>query len=111
MSESDSFHREVFALVRSIPRGRVMTYGQIARILGFPRRARVVGWALHWSDEGELPAQRVVNRFGGLASGYTWGGRVRHQSDLEAEGVEVRDDDTVDLERYQWWPESPRGHP
>lgn len=105
MPNSEEFRLTVFDFIRSVPRGRVVTYGQVARLAGYPRGARLVGWALHWAGEGEVPAQRVVNRFGSLASGYTWGGRARHRADLEAEGVEVRADYTVDLERYQWWPE------
>ena len=100
------FTLAVYDLVRQIPKGKVATYGQIAGMLGHPRAAQQVGWTLHWSDESEdIPAQRVVNRFGGLASGYGWGGRDRHRADLEAEGVKVRDDYTVDLDKYQWWPE------
>ncbi|HEX2912793.1 MAG TPA: MGMT family protein [Chloroflexia bacterium] len=99
------FNDKVYQIVRSIPRGRVMTYGQVAAILGVPRAARAVGWALHWVDENlDVPCQRVVNRFGGLASGYGWGGQVAHKADLVAEEVEVSDDFTVNLDKYQWWP-------
>lgn len=99
------FTEAVVRVVAGVPRGRVVTYGQVARLLGRPRAAQQVGWTLHWLEEGEVPAQRVVNRFGGLASGYTSGGRDAHRADLEAEGVEVRADYTVDLEKYQWWPQ------
>jgi alkylated DNA nucleotide flippase Atl1 len=51
-----------------------------------------------------LPWQRVVNKSGGLASGYTTGGREAHKRDLEAEGIEVRDDYTVDVDALIWWP-------
>ncbi len=100
------FNDKVHEIVRRIPRGRVMTYGQIAALLGVPRGARAVGWALHWVvEDKEVPCQRVVNRFGGLAAGYGWGGQVAHRADLVAEEVEVREDFTVDLARYQWWPQ------
>jgi methylated-DNA-protein-cysteine methyltransferase-like protein len=98
------FKEAVWKLVQSIPVGRVMTYGQIAGLMGRPRAAQYVGWVLHWSDPGTVPYQRVVNRFGGLADGYTSGGRLAHQKDLESEGVEVRDDMTVDLDKYLWHP-------
>ncbi len=103
---SNEFNRKVYELVHRIPRGRVMTYGQVAAVLGVPRAARAVGWALHRVDEDEaVPCQRVVNRFGGLATGYGWGGQLSHKLDLEADEVEVRPDFTVDLEKYQWQPE------
>jgi len=91
--------------VRRVPRGKVVTYGQLALLAGYPRAARQVGWIAH-NGGPRLPWQRVVNRHGGLASGYR-GGRAGHRLDLIAEGIAVRPDLTVDLERYQWWP---RGH-
>ncbi len=99
------FNNKVYEIVRQIPYGRVMTYGQIAAILGIPRAARAVGWALHAvSSEAQVPCQRVVNRFGGLAAGYGWGGQLTHRLELVAEAVEINDDFTVDLKKYQWWP-------
>jgi methylated-DNA-protein-cysteine methyltransferase-like protein len=100
------FSKKVYEIVRMIPQGKVMTYGQIATLLGLPRAAQSVGWSLHWVNEEEpVPCQRVVNRFGGLAAGYGWGGQEAHRVDLEADGVTVRPDFTVDLEKYQWWPD------
>jgi len=87
-----------------VPRGKVVTYGQLARLAGHPRGAREVGWIAH--DGGpDLPWQRVVNRLGGLASGYR-GGRQGQRLDLRDDGVRVRSDLTVDLSRYQWWPDA-----
>lgn len=97
------FAQDVFDLVAQIPKGRVMTYGQIAALCGSPRAARIVGGVAHWGPP-ELPWQRVVNKNGGLAAGYTTGGRSAHRRDLEAEGVEVREDDTVDIDALIWWP-------
>jgi methylated-DNA-protein-cysteine methyltransferase-like protein len=94
------FKKAVYDLVRSIPKGKVMTYGQIAGLLGYPRAAQMVGWIMHWSDHHQIPYQRVVNRFGGLASGYTRGGREAHKKDLEDDGIKVRKDYTVDLGKY-----------
>ena len=98
------FKEAVYALVKQIPKGKVMTYGQVAGLLGRPRGAQYVGWTLHWSDQSEVPYQRVVNRLGELAAGYTTGGRLAHKQDLENEGVTVRDDLTIDLEKYLWHP-------
>jgi methylated-DNA-protein-cysteine methyltransferase-like protein len=100
-----NFRQIVWEVVRSIPRGRVMTYGQIAALLGAPRGARAVGFVLAGTPrEAGVPCQRVVNRWGGLAVGYGWGGAARHRADLLLDGVEVREDYTVDLGRYLWTP-------
>src|SRR5579871_4197443 len=101
--QPSKFTLAVYRAVRAIPDGKVSTYGQIARLVGSPRAAQQVGWTLHWGPK-DLPAYRVVNRFGGLAGGYTDGGRGLHRADLENHGYEVRADDTVDLERYLWQP-------
>ena len=98
-----SFFRErVYEILKSVPRGKVVTYGQLALMAGRPRAAREVGWIAHSGLHG-LPWQRVVNRSGGLASGYR-DGRRGHKRDLERDGVRVREDFTVDLRHYQWWP-------
>ena len=85
--DSKIFAKNVYKLVNQIPYGRVMTYGQIAAVLGLPRCAQYVGWALHWADQEKVPYQRVLNRFGGLAGGYPDGGRDRHRIDLAEEGI------------------------
>lgn len=96
------FRRQVEALVARIPRGRVMTYGQIAALCGRPRAARIVGGIAHFGDP-DLPWQRVVNKSGGLASGYP-GGRSGHKQVLEGEGVAVSGDYNVKVEELIWWP-------
>jgi len=98
------FTQAVYQLVKLIPYGRVMTYGQVATLLGHPRAAQQVGWVLHWADYDQVPYQRVVNRFGSLADGYTRGGREAHRVDLELEGIQVRDDMTINLDQYLWHP-------
>jgi methylated-DNA-protein-cysteine methyltransferase-like protein len=97
------FTEAVYQLVKLIPHGRVMTYGQVATLLGHPRAAQQVGWVLHWADS-QIPYRRVVNRFGGLADGYPRGGREAHRIDLELESIRVRDDMTIDLNQYLWQP-------
>jgi len=96
------FRRLVYAVVARVPKGRVATYGQVALLAGRPRAARLVGWIAH-SGPAHVPWQRVVNRLGGLARGYT-GGRHGHRIELERDGVAVRQDGTVDLAQYQWHP-------
>lgn len=98
------FKNRVYALVTQIPEGRVMTYGQLAALAGSPMSARIVGGIAHFGDP-ELPWQRVVNKKGGLASGYP-GGRAAHKQHLESEGVNVSDDFYVNIEELLWWPSS-----
>ena len=97
------FFQEVYRQVERIPRGKVATYGQIAQLCGNPRMSRQVGWALHQNPRpGQIPCHRVVNRFGGLSSAFAFGGINEQRLLLEAEGVYVRPDDTVDLSVYFW---------
>lgn len=101
-SSKSDFRERVEAIVALIPRGRVMTYGQLAALCGSARSARIVGGIAHFGDP-ELPWQRVVNKQGGLASGFP-GGREGHRQVLEQEGVFVADDYRVDVSQLLWWP-------
>lgn len=103
METDKGFRERVYAIVAQIPKGRVMTYGQIAALCGNARAARIVGGVAHFGDP-KLPWQRVVNRHGGLASGYP-GGRAGHKQVLEAEGIVVSDDYRVDIEQLLWSPQ------
>ena len=96
------FRQRVEALVAQIPSGRFMTYGQLAALCGNARAARIVGGIAHFGDPG-LPWQRVVNKGGGLASGYP-GGRSGHKQVLEAEGVAVSSDYRVKIDELIWRP-------
>ena len=97
--------RAVYDLVRRIPRGRVMTYGQIAELLEHGLSPRAVGWAMHGCPEG-VPWQRVVNASGGCSTD-----RLHHlpgglqQALLESEGIAFRDNGTLDLGTYRWVPQ------
>lgn len=102
MNHTLSFRDRVVAIVRAVPRGRVVTYGQVAALAGKPRAAREVGW-IAAAGGPDVPWQRVINRAGGLAAGYT-GGVAGHKRALQREAVRVRRDFTVDLQQYQWWP-------
>lgn len=101
-SVDPSFRARVEALVAQIPQGRVMTYGQLAALAGSAYAARIVGGIAHFGDPN-LPWQRVVNKQGGLASGYP-GGREGHKQVLETEGVAVSDDYHVNVTELLWWP-------
>lgn len=97
-----NFKERVESIVAQIPKGRVMTYGQLAALCGSAQAARIVGGVAHFGDP-DLPWQRVVNKKGGLASGYP-GGRKGHKVHLEQEGVKVKDYH-VEVEELIWWPE------
>ena len=92
---------QILSVVEEIPEGRVATYGQIARMVGNPRLSRAVGYAMHSAPE-DVPCQRVVNRFGGLADAFEPFGKETHRMLLEIEGVEFKADGCVDLEKYLW---------
>ena len=95
--------KEIYNITKQIPCGKVATYGQIARLIGYPRAARQVGWALHGNPEpGIIPCHRVLNRFGQLCKGFAFGGQEAQKSLLEAEGVEVTGGYTVDLSKFGW---------
>jgi len=95
---------EVLDLVQRIPRGRVMTYGQISELLGSRLSPRAVGWIMHRCPE-DLPWQRVVNASGGCSTDrLTDFPKGLQRALLEAEGVVFRASGTLELERYRWWP-------
>ena len=92
---------KIYEVVKSIPEGKVATYGQVALLAGNPRWARVVGYALHVNPEpGIIPCHRVVNREGKVAPGFAFGGEGVQRQLLEAEGVVFELDGRIDLEKY-----------
>jgi methylated-DNA-protein-cysteine methyltransferase-like protein len=101
--------RRVYDLVRKIPKGRVMTYGQLATMIENRASPRAVGWAMHGCPRG-VPWQRVVNASGGTSTD-----RLPdmppglQRALLEAEGVVFRPNGTLDLARYRWVPPVARG--
>jgi methylated-DNA-protein-cysteine methyltransferase related protein len=101
-NEVANLKARVFALVRACPAGRVTTYGWIAKAIGYPRGARMVGWIMNESAEG-VPAQRVINSKGELTGSWAFGERGRMRQLLEDEGI-VFSDEHVDLKRYGWDP-------
>lgn len=93
---------KIYKVVKRIPKGKVATYGQIARMAGNDKWSRTVGYALHANpDPNGIPCFRVVNRFGKLAPAFAFGGINVQAELLRAEGVEVKDN-AVDLEKYLW---------
>lgn len=92
-----------FAIVRACPRGRVTTYSWIARTLGYPRGARMLGWIMSDATEG-VPAQRVINSKGELSGSHAFGPPGVMRQMLEQEGIVFEEDGRVDLKRYGWDP-------
>ena len=102
-SAKDSFFAQVYEVVRRIPPGKVATYGQIARLLGKPRAARTVGWALHSIPEGsDVPWQRVINAKGTISLDARGPGGAIQRVLLEAEGIVFDEQGRVDLKKYGW---------
>ena len=92
---------KIYEVVKSIPEGKVATYGQVALLAGNSRWARVVGYALHVNPEpGTIPCHRVVNREGKVAPGFAFGGEGVQRQLLESEGIVFEPDGRIDLEKY-----------
>ena len=104
--EKDFFQR-VYDIVRLIPEGKLMTYGDIAKHLGAARSARMVGWALNKSGNLTpfVPAHRVVNRKGLLTGKMHFTNMNTMEEMLHAEGIKVLDNQIIDLEKYLWTPD------
>jgi methylated-DNA-protein-cysteine methyltransferase-like protein len=107
----EAVFEKIYRIVLLIPRGRVMTYGQIARVLGGRYSPRLVGWAMHATpkDARNIPWHRVINSRGGISTGKV----LAHNPDLqkwmlEAEGVSFDDNDKCDLSVHQWSPPRPK---
>jgi methylated-DNA-protein-cysteine methyltransferase-like protein len=93
---SRAFFGRVYRVVKRIPSGRVMTYGQVAlRLRSWPV---VVGWALHANRDQNVPCHRVVNKEGRLAPGYAFGGPNEQRNRLLTEGVKFIDDNHVKMD-------------
>jgi methylated-DNA-protein-cysteine methyltransferase related protein len=103
MNVNDKNYRErVYEIVRQIPTGRVMTYGQIAIILGEGYTARTVGYVMHGADSESVPWQRVINSQGKCSTGRMTIPMNLQQELLEAEGIEFSASGKCDLRKYQW---------
>lgn len=94
--------KQVYDLVKKIPKGRVTTYGRIGKTIGVD--PRVVGWALHGNRDPGCPCHRVVNKEGRLAPGYAFGGPGVQKQKLLTEGVKFKDEVHVDLVICLWSP-------
>lgn len=103
---TSSFFDDVYDVVRQIPKGRVTSYGAVARFLGTGQSARMVGWAMNaaHSVKPKVPAHRVVNRIGMLSGKHHFGTPTQMQELLEKEKIKIKKDVVVDFEKLFWDP-------
>ena len=93
---------KVYDFLKTVPKGKVVTYGQIAEAAGNPRAARAVGNILHSNPNGEeIPCYKVVDSKGRLSEHYAFGGIEKQKERLEKEGIEV-ENYRVDLNKYKF---------
>ena len=93
-----------YEIVRRVPAGTAATYGQVARLAGMPRCARIVGYAMAGCQDPSVPCHRVVDRLGGTKAAFDLYAPGTQRALLEAEGTVFRPDGTVDLALCQWDP-------
>jgi methylated-DNA-protein-cysteine methyltransferase-like protein len=106
MLAKDNFYQQVYDIVALIPKGRVTSYGAIAKALGAAKSSRMVGRALIHAHHpnNKLPIYRVVNRSGLLTGKHHYDGSEHMQQLLEAEGIEIEDDQIKDFKKLFWDP-------
>ncbi|MEJ6582993.1 MAG: MGMT family protein [Crocinitomicaceae bacterium] len=99
------FFENVFDIVRLIPKGRVTSYGAIAKYLGTPKSSRMVGWAMNASHKhSDVPAHRVVNRNGLLTGKHHFPNEMEMETRLTAENINVKDDKIIGFKDLFWDP-------
>ena len=96
---------KVYKIVRKIPAGRVMTYGQIAEMLGEGYTARTIGYVMHAANSEDVPWQRVINSRGGCSTGKIMLPYNIQQKMLEDEGIKFDEKGHCNLKAYRWFPE------
>ena len=97
------FFEKVYDYVKRVPRGKVTTYGAVARAVGQPRAARQVGWALHSNPQpGVIPCHRVVFADGSVCTGFAFGGKEIQKALLKEEGVNFCGEYSVDMQSCFW---------
>ncbi|MCM3869806.1 MAG: MGMT family protein [Pyrinomonadaceae bacterium] len=105
MQDDPGYRERVYLIVRTIPRGRVMTYGQLAEILGEGYTPRTVGFVMHASGD-KTPWHRVINAQGACSTGKVVLPHDKQQRMLEREGVSFNERGRCDLEKYLWIPKT-----
>lgn len=103
MKDNYNFFNDVYEVVKLIPPGKVTSYGAIANYLGVKRSARMVGWAMNGAPN-DVPAHRVLNRNGLLTGKNAFSTPTLMQELLEKEGVQVKNDQVMNLKNHFWDP-------
>ncbi len=103
--DEQSYREKVYKIVREIPAAKVMTYGQIAELLGEGYTARTIGYVMHAADTKNVPWQRVINSQGSCSTGKMTMPINLQQKMLEDEGIIFNDKGKCDLNIYRWFPE------
>lgn len=99
----EKFFSKVYEIVSKIPVGKVITYGQIAMLLGKPKGARAVGWAMRAvNSNANLPCHRVVNRLGEMSPNYVFGSSELQRAILESEGITFLKNGCIDMKKHMW---------
>jgi len=98
-----SFHLDVYEIVKLVPKGRVTSYGAIAKYLGTGMSSRMVGWAMKNAPK-DVPAHRVVNRIGVLTGKLAFPDPLYMQRALEKEGIKIKKDQILDFKKVYWDP-------
>ncbi len=88
-------------IVKTIPKGKVLTYGDVAKMVGISD-SRKVGWALHGNQDPSIPCHRVIKKDGYLAQNYSLGGWAGQKDRLVAEGVTFTAEYQVDMSKHRW---------
>lgn len=104
--KNDNFFIRVYEVAKLIPHGKITTYGAIAKYVGAPKSARMVGWAMNkaFMQNEFIPAHRVVNRNGLLTGKNYFGGKNTMQELLKSEGIDVENDKIINFSKYYWEP-------
>ena len=98
-----NYFEQVYEIVAQIPEGKIATYGQIATILGTPKNARIVGWAMRAAPaEMKLPCHRVVNKKGLLSPSHAFGDKSIQRVMLEMEGITFNNEDCINIKKHFW---------
>jgi methylated-DNA-protein-cysteine methyltransferase related protein len=105
-ADRSSKYQKIYDVVRKIPIGTVLTYGQVAELAGLYGKPRLVGYALFRVElESDVPWQRVVNTKGEISYSIArCGGDYLQKTLLEQEGIEFKPDNRIDLQKYRWQP-------
>lgn len=101
-----SFFEDVYDVVRQVPKGRVTSYGAVARYLGTKLSARMVGWAMNAAHTAspKVPAHRVVNKNGMLSGKAHFATPTLMEDQLKKEKIIVKEDKIIDFEKHFWDP-------